>query len=304
MNNDFNEEIFNKVNNEIKQAIDSGVPVVDINIFDHLDKLKISKQNIVSSEYTLELYEELVNKLYTMDQKIADKYLLQLKNTDIIDNQSLEKEDSFLISLYKSFEKKAAIDFLIENYGKELNKNKLVDIHDNVLRGTSSSKKKGLRTDNFKFVGSWENGERKIQYFPILYTQIDEAIDKFLEFYNSNINNLDKEYDIFVKPIIYHGLLAALQLFNDGNTRFARLIQNVEIWGLMNNKLDKSIKLPILYATKQYFPYRNEYRNLIKNIAIYHDEDSWNKWISFNLKRFQESLYVGDDRLNFIKKMK
>ncbi len=304
MNNDFNDEIFNKITSEIKQAIDSGVPVVDMNIFNYLDKLKINKQNIDLTEYTLELYEELVKKLYTMDQNIADKYLLQLKNADIIDNQSLEKEDSFLISLYRYFEKKAAIDFLIENYGNGLNKDKLVDIHDNVLKGTSSSKKRGLRTDNFKFVGSWQNGERKIQYFPILYTQIYEAIDRFLEFYNSNINNLDNEYNIFVKPIIYHGLLAALQLFNDGNTRFARLIQNVEIWGLMNNKLDKPLNLPILYATKQYFPYRNEYRNLIKNIAIYHDEDSWNEWIKFNLKRFQESLYVGDERLNFIKKMK
>jgi len=232
---------------------------------------------------------------------MINKFLVQLKKADIIDNQSMEKEDSFLISLYSALEDKSAVDLLIENYGKKLDKEKLVLFHDKILNGTSSSKKNGLRTNNLKFVGSWENGRRIIQYFPILDSQIDDAIKEFLSFYNTNINLISQRSDIFVKPIIYHGLLAALQLFKDGNTRFARTLQNVEIWGLFNTILEKPIDLPILYASRQYFPYRDDYRELLKNIAIKHNEESWNDWIIFNLKRLQDSLYVDDERLETIK---
>lgn len=292
-----------KAEEEVKKAMDSGVPVVGMDVFNCLRQLNINNQIINSAAYTYELYEDLVKKILDLDPEMRNRFLVQLKNADIIDNQAMEKEDSFLISLYNSFEDKTAIDLLIENYGEKLDKEKLVTIHDKILKGTSSSKKTGLRTNNLKFVGSWENDERKIQYFPILDSQIDAAINEFLAFYNSNINLISQESDIFVKPIIYHGLLATLQLFKDGNTRFARTLQNVEIWGLFNTQLEKQIDLPILYASRQYFPYRNDYRGLVKDIAVNHNEEAWNNWISFNLKRLQESLYVDDQRLEIIKSM-
>ena len=90
------------------------------------------------------------------------------------------------------------------------------------------------------------------------------------------------EYDAIIKPIIYHGLLAALQLFKDGNTRYARTIQHVELWGMLNNIVSDHIDLPLIYATRQYFPFRGEYRDLIKNLAV-NQEDAWDDWISFNI---------------------
>lgn len=286
---------------EVKKAIDSGVPIVDLEIFNCLGQLNISNLITNMAEYTYELYLNLVKEIIDLEPKLMKKFLIQLKKADVIDNQSMEKEDSFLISLYNSLEEKSAIDLLIENYGKKLNKDKLVTFHDNILKETSSREKIGLRTNNLKFVGSWENGNRKIQYFPILDSQINDAINEFLKFYNSNINLISQESDIFLKPIVYHGLLAALQLFKDGNTRFARTFQNVEIWGLFNTQLEKKLDLPVLYASRQYFPYRGEYRNLLKNIAINKDEEAWNNWISFNLKRLQESLYVDEQRIETIK---
>ena len=297
----YKEEELQKATEEVKKAMDSGVPVIGMEIFNCLEQLNINNQIINSAEYTYELYEDLVKKILDLDPVMINKFLVQLKKADIIDNQSMEKEDSFLISLYNALEDKSAVDLLIENYGKKLDKEKLVLFHDKILKGTSSSKKNGLRTNNLKFVGSWENGKRKIQYFPILDTQIDDAIKEFLSFYNNNINLISQRSDIFVKPIIYHGLLAALQLFKDGNTRFARTFQNVEIWGLFNSILEKPIDLPILYASRQYFPYRDDYRELLKNIAIKHNEEAWNDWIIFNLKRLQDSLYVDDQRLETIK---
>ena len=211
------------------------------------------------------------------------------KNADIIDNQVLEQEDSFLMSLQREIEPISALDQTIDHYGKEFDKETFIKIHDDLLSGTSSEDKVGLRDNNLKFVGTWENNERKIQYFPIISDDVEEALRIFLAYYNANINNVQNEYDAILKPIVYHGLIAALQLFNDGNTRFARTIQHVEMWGMLNKIVEEKIELPITYATRQYFPFRNKYRELIKNIAIEGNEEAWYDWFNFNLLRLQDT---------------
>lgn len=287
---------------EVRKLISEGkYSIVDLTIFDYLDELQASERLKGKIEYTMDIYQDLIKQIKDLPPELKLKYLLTLKNADVIDNQVLEEEDSFLISLAQNMDSTTALDIAINHYGKEFTKEDFIYLHDYLLAGTSSSDKQGLREDNLKFVGTWENGERNIQYFPIISDDIDKALTKFLKFYNSNIDNTEKEYDAVLKPIIYHGLIAALQLFKDGNTRFARTVQHVELWGMLNNIVDKGIEMPIIYATRQYFPFRNQYRELIKNIAIQNSEEAWNEWFNFNLHRIQDNIYKNEENIQIAK---
>lgn len=288
---------------EIRKIIESGeAPVVDLSIFDCLDSLTVKDSIKGKIEFTIEEYQELLNLVKELPPILRTKYLLASKNADIIDNQVLEEEDSFLISLQREIGFVSALDETIEHYGKPYDKDTFVRIHDLLLESTSTEDEVGLREDNVKFVGTWEDGERKIQYFPIISDDVEEALRIFLSFYNANINNVHNEYDAILKPIIYHGLLSALQLFQDGNTRYARTIQHVEMWGMLNNIVDDDIDLPLLYATRQYFPYRGRYRELIKNIAIDNDEEAWDEWFRFNISRIQDSIYKSDTNIKTLQR--
>ena len=59
--------------------------------------------------------------------------------------------------------------------------------------------------------------------------------------------------------------------------------------------------MPIVYATRQYFPYRNQYRDLIKNIAVQNNEEAWDEWFSFNLRRIQDNIYLNKQNIELSK---
>ena len=286
---------------EVRKIIESGeVPVVDLSIFDCLDNLNISDDNKRNAEKTIQAYKDLLGMLKALPPVLRNKCLEVSKKADIIDNQVLEEEDSFLISLYREIDYTNSLDKTIDHYGRPFDRKTFIENHDLILLNTSKEDQIGLREDNLKFVGTWKNDERKIQYFPIISDDVEKALDIFLEYYNDNINNIDNEYDAIVKPIIYHGLLSALQLFKDGNTRYARTIQHVELWGMLNNLVSSDIPLPLIYATRKYLP-REEYREFIKNIAINND-DSWDDWISFNISRIQDSIYKSENNIKVLQR--
>lgn len=279
-------------------------PVANLSLFDILDQLNLKNSIKEEVEYTNDLYANFVKNIRGFLSKEQEQLFLEmLRNADIIDNQSLEKEDSFLIALYRQLtnNKELAINRMISNYGKELSDKEFIYNHDLLLSGTSSDNILGPRDCNSKFVGAFDDGVRRIDYFPIDYKEINTAIDRFVVYYNKHINDQTRDYDTYIKPIIYHGLIAALQLFNDGNTRYGRLFQHVELWGMQGNDDKVKTSMPILYATRQYFQYRYQYRDLIKKIVVQNDGEAWCYWINFNLRRMQDGLNVSEDNIKKIK---
>ena len=298
---------------QIESIINAGAPIVKLNIFDILDGYVPTEYIKNQVEYTKELYLDLVSKLREFSEEDQITFLKTLKETDIIDNQSIEKEDPFLIALHRNFESTFSVDLLLEKIalGEKISKEEFIKIHDNLLLGTSSENKLGLRDNDLKFVGSYEINpqtkfsfeNRAISYFPLRHTEIDTALDKFLNFINSGVKPND-EYDIVLLPMACHGLIAALQLFKDGNTRYARLIQNVLIYKLANEELGLDLRLPLVYATRQYAAYRGEYRKRIENIVLNNDAKAWEEWFDFNLKRIQDGLYYNSNSLDTLRKYK
>lgn len=275
---------------EVETLINNGAPIVKLDIFDKLSDFVLSESLKDLIDYTIEEYIDLLSELQTYSKDFQIKYLTLLKNTDIIDNQSIEKEDSFTAALSKDLSGEYSVDKLIEIDGG-MTREEFINIHDLLIDTTD---KKGLREDNLKFVGDWTKDEsgndiRRITYFPLNVTEIDEGIDKFLNYYNSNTLESDK-YDLFIKPMILHALVASLQLFKDGNTRYARLIQNIDMWSILNKITNTNIPMPLLYGTRQYAAYRQEYRQRITNIAK-NKENAWEEWFRFNLNRLQDAIW-------------
>ena len=288
---------------EVLKAMASGVPIVDLDIFKRVQDLTPSEQVLNQISYTEDLYKEYHDMIMSLSSSLRSNYLQILKSEDIINNQVVEKENSFLLALYYKTHPKNAMDEMIRCCNSEITASEFIKIHDKLLDGTSSEDQKGLREDNLKFVGTYVAGQRQIDYFPILEKDIVKALREYLSLINDKKRVQSKE-DAFLKPIIYHGLLAALQLFKDGNTRYARLIQHINLWYYTNQTLGYDFSLPTVYATKQYAAGRASYRGLIKSIAITENDDAWNNWIIFNLKCLQNNIWVNQSNIETLKRRK
>lgn len=292
----YNEEVAQR---QIDAIIESGAPIVKLNIFDSFNNYVPSDFVKNQIEYTLELYLDLTNKLSEYSKEEQSIFLKTLKDADIIDNHSIEKEDSFLITLHRNFDRTTAIDLLLETYchDKNISYEEFINIHDQLLQGTSSEEKLGLRCNDLKFVGYYTDNpqtkfryeNRAICYFPLKHSEIDIAIKKLLSFINSDKS--DNKYKKILMPMACHGLIAALQLFKDGNTRYGRLIQNIIMFQLLNDEFNLNLSLPIVYATRQYAPFRDDYRGLVQGIVVNNDNQAWEDWFKFNLKRIQDGIY-------------
>ena len=85
-------------------------------------------------------------------------------------------------------------------------------------------------------------------------------------------------------------------MFNDGNTRFARLVQH-ELIRRSTNNLGYDFETPTFYATKLYDWLRADYRGLITKLVLNHDNNTWNEWIKFNARNFDNSIAANYDNI-------
>ena len=131
------------------------------------------------------------------------------------------------------------------------------------------------------------DGKQNIQYMPPDYKELDELITYTLDYLNENNTNFD---NLFLKPLIVHALIAYLQPFGNGNTRVARVIQHGKICKSTNELYNANFEYPTLYLSERYLLTRGQYRNLIKDISIEKDNDSWNRWFKYNLNLLGEQL--------------
>lgn len=290
----------------IKDLQDARKKIVDTSIFDHVSDVVLDDKTKKSLDYTRELYIDYLKELNNFKESIKEQILRTLMNTEVIDNHSVEMENINLLTSYCETHHSSAIRYLIKKLVTEnldINDNILKKTHEILMRGTSNGAgiAAGYRNNNSFYVGYIENGEKTIEFLPIAHENIKEAMEILFDYYNSNILDINL---LFAKPFIVHGLLAALQVFEDGNTRMARTLQHINLYTL-TNELDDSIdkfNLPAIYFSKNYIPFRYEYRSLIRDIALIHNNEVWNAWINFNLNRMQERIYANENSFMLLKK--
>jgi len=288
----------------------SNYKMVDLSIFDRVNNLKISDGNKYTLDDTLIQYKDFIKNLKYLYDDVAfpikerNAFLKNMKEQDIRDNQVTENENKTLIDIYRYLDKASVIDSLIKKRGNSITVDELKYYHKLLLKGTSCENGKDdyIRTDNNHWVGVTGSGNKKdIHYMPIDYNDIPRALELLIEYYNNN--QLSNENDIFINPFLFHLLVATLQIFEDGNTRLARVFQHIKLWNNTNSFYGIHLTSPILYLTKPYQLYRPKYREIIKEVANDNSDSSINKWLEFNLYRTQEQLYKESSDLDELKRV-
>lgn len=292
-----------EIEKEVEKYMNSGkYPVVDKHLFDNIVSYKPSKKVLDSQAWLLEEYNEYIEMLMTLPQSQREAFLKVIKNYDIRDNQKLENEIGFLIDFQDILanDKNHAIDYILGCGTKSLTKDDLKKAHGILMEGTSTSSEKDydFRKHNNKVVGYCEDGKRIINYFPPRVTDIDDLADLFLKYYNDP----NKNEDLFTAPIIEHGLLATMQIFDDGNTRLARILQHAKLYRQTKEILGYDFSNPILYCSKMYYPQRSEYRKLTIQMAEDADHSTIEEWLLFNHKIFRNQIYKNEGHIGELKK--
>lgn len=288
-----------EIEKEVEEYMESGLyPVVDEHLFDKVYDYKPSTTATNKKDFLLEEYNEYLQLLTRQQPEILEAFLTILKNYDIKDNQKLEREQEFLIDIQNFLLNPIiphAIDFLMESKDKPLTKENMKMAHGLLMEGTSNitSDNYLFRKHNNKVVGTYKNGERIIYYFPPKVEKIEILAEKFLEYYNDE--NLNK--DIFTTPIIAHGLLATMQIFDDGNTRLARLLQHAKLHKQTNEVLGYDFKLPIIYNTRTYYPQRGKYREFTVKMATNATNEVFDEWCIFNYNLFLNQIYKSEEKV-------
>jgi len=261
-------------------------------LIERIDEIKINDNNKFLLDETNEKYYDYLNEISKFDHELLDYYLHTIKQTEILNNQQSEEESSFLISLYNNMNKENSINKIIRilNNKNELTKEDLQSLHKTLMSGTQNEENSYyFRSDNNKYVGAInQDGSKRIDYIPIHYKQIPDCIDRMLSYINNT-----KIDNVFINPLIFHGVVAVMQPFNDGNTRLSRLVQHAKIWKNTNHLYAKNFKMPIIYLSKNYLVTRRQYRELIANLAINKNNEAWNKWFTYN-------MYMIDEQLNYL----
>ena len=269
-------------------------------LIDNIDHIEISDNNKFHLEDTISEYEKYISTILNFEQKLLEKYLLTIKSYEILNNQQAENENSFLISLYENMHRHNSLTNLINilNTRNELTKEDLIKLHRVLMRGTLNNENTAsFRNTNTKFVGSFnEDGTKHIDYIPIDYFEIESSVISLINYLNTKIDT-----NPFIKPFIFHAILAVMQPFDDGNTRLSRLIQHGKIWTLTNDIYNQNFTSPIIYLSKNYLITRGKYRELIKNLAVNEDNASWNKWFNYNLDMVDEQLNYLNNNIKDLK---
>jgi len=288
-----------------------------LGIFDRVKDIKISDSVKYDCEYTIELYKEyLIALKYLQDKeemptREREAYLKQMKEADIKVNQTTERENEYLIEIYRMLSKDSVLDKLIRKNGKNITTKELKKYHHLLLKGTScdEGETEYIRKNNDAFVGNYNiDGSKNIHYMPVDYKDIPQALKLLRDYYNGN--GITKEEEILIRPFLLHAIVACLQMFTDGNTRLARVLQHAKIWTYTNDhnylllaEEDRlNLSMPALYLTGPYYASRGQYREIIKDLVVIDSDKAWNKWLEFNLYKTQEALFKQTNDLNTLKR--
>jgi len=283
-------------------------PTVTLEVLDKIKNLKVSEEVLHHIKDTTlclkESYLDVIAEFKHTNPGLKE-YLNAIKAADIFDNQKMEKENSFLLGLYMQTNRQSAVDKLIKKLKTKgtITDRDIVNIHDTLLFGTSSENDERKRSHNYKFVGrKFQSGKLEIDYFVLDYKDIPKATKGLAEIYNNPLGNEDIDSNVFLRPFIIHGLLGALQIFEDGNTRMGRIMQHTLMWQLINEQLGYSFEQPPIYATRSYYPMREKCREKIKNIVVENNDEAWNDWFHFNLDRIEDQMYYNDENVKSLKR--
>lgn len=263
--------------------------------------------------YTLEEYKNYLESLKEIeknDSQLAKSFFRLLKINELKASQQMESEDSFLIDIglgpILDGSEKSSIDIVTKYILKDkgLNNERLEKIHRIILRGTSDDKEKNYKIRTSKedtYISEISNGIERTLYVAPKSEEVNSYLNYLYVFLDNNSNN---ELDVFLTPYLAHFYISALQPFNNGNTRLARLIQYGDIFKVSRKLLDYNLKQPALFLSKNYQLNCGNYRKMIADIVLDPSDENFNKWVNYNLNMTDEQLFCLSNDIEKIKRLR
>lgn len=263
--------------------------------------------------YTLEEYKNYLESLKEIeknDPQLAKSFFRLLKINELKASQQMESEDSFLIDIglgpILDGSEKSSIDIVTKYILKDkgLNNERLEKIHRIILRGTSDDKEKNYKIRTSKedtYISEISNGIERTLYVAPKSEEVNSYLNYLYVFLDNNTNN---ELDVFLTPYLAHFYISALQPFNNGNTRLARLIQYGDIFKVSRKLLDYNLKQPALFLSKNYQLNCGNYRKMIADIVLDPSDENFNKWVNYNLNMTDEQLFCLSNDIAKIKRLR
>lgn len=263
--------------------------------------------------YTLEEYKNYLESLKEIeknDPQLAKSFFKLLKINELKASQQMESEDSFLIDIglgpILDGSEKSSIDIVTKYILKDkgLNNERLEKIHRIILRGTSDDKEKNYKIRTSKedtYISEISNGIERTLYVAPKSEEVNSYLNYLYVFLDNNSNN---ELDVFLTPYLAHFYISALQPFNNGNTRLARLIQYGDIFKVSRKLLDYNLKQPALFLSKNYQLNCGNYRKMIADIVLDPSDENFNKWVNYNLNMTDEQLFCLNNDIEKIKRLR
>lgn len=263
--------------------------------------------------YTLEEYKNYLESLKEIeknDPQLAKSFFRLLKINELKASQQMESEDSFLIDIglgpILDGSEKSSIDIVTKYILKDkgLNNERLEKIHRIILRGTSDDKEKNYKIRTSKedtYISEISNGIERTLYVAPKSEEVNSYLNYLYVFLDNNSNN---ELDVFLTPYLAHFYISALQPFNNGNTRLARLIQYGDIFKFSRKLLDYNLKQPALFLSKNYQLNCGNYRKMIADIVLDPSDENFNKWVNYNLNMTDEQLFCLSNDIEKIKRLR
>lgn len=261
-----------------------------------LDRIRDYKLNSNVEDhifFTLDDYKEYLKKIEGLTPLKREAFLDTIKSREIVTTQEMESEDPFLVQLglNSGNGKRTSIDVMVESIlaNQPLTLKKLDQLHRIVIKGTADDIEKNHKIRDFEVkVSEITDGNERVQYIPPAPNEIRPYLSDMINFLNNAEPN-DK--NIFLNSIITHFYIAALQPFGNGNTRLARLIEHGSIFKLSRDVLGSKIKLPAIYTSESHLLTRKQYREKIANLIQEPTDESFNKWVDYNLNMVDEQIY-------------
>lgn len=277
--------------------------IVDMDFLNKAKNFEVSSSVHEYAKETLESYKEYLKLLDQLPPNILQLYLETLKKTELRDNHESESENSFLLEMFENLHSSNSIDMAIGTINRKgiLSSKDIRALHVKVMQGTSEQAEDNynFRKNDCFFVGSYIGGQKQIDFLPMKSVKLEEAMQVITEYLNLEPTS---EEDILFQPMIVHALIAAIQAFPDGNTRLARLIHHIKLWQLSKKYNLTTIHLPAIYLSKNFLLMRKSYREHICRMVVDRTDETWNRWLNFNLNAMNEQLYYSKNNLEEVKR--
>ncbi len=270
-------------------------------LFQGINNINIYESTLLRMENVIEKYEEYINLLSKLDERNLKYFLDVLMQREIVNNQKNENVNSLLSQLYYIKGENNSILYGLEliKQNKLYNMENLNTMHSITIKGTKDDIEKNhdYRKHDVK-VMEVIDGVEIVQYIPPQPEDINKNMEVIVKYLNDK--STPNKNDIFLKPMISHALLAILQPFGNGNSRFARVISHIEMYKLTEEVYKKNFPSPLLYLSSSYLMYKKAYRRNIAKIATMQNDEAWNKWFIFNINMIEEQLNYNIDSLHTI----